>query len=582
MKKTLALFLVLTMVIALLPAHMVMASEVASPVVVQQMPSFVAFTTPTAVSPGAIRITSTNVDATEDTNFNAPVNVNLHIGLTELARESDFTVAHFEWRRPNAVNDRNWGGGSVNRSAFGNAPGFDTNLPTLRIDGGLSQAQRGGRWELRVTLVDADGNELFQDDLFVTYLTVRGGGESSQGGGGNNQGQNNNNQGQNNNNQGDDDDDDDDDVIISRPPTVVINVNVSTTVVINTINQAVINNTRPNVVFVLSPGQGGVSISGNDVQTLINAGGSITIVHYHKTINISTRQMMSWNITAESEITIVIESVHRPSFDRKFNNKRNKPSKAPTVEILHQMLLSVLVEVTVRIDGVAVIADDSEATIAMDVSHLNLTDEEKQHLVAIFFYLEDPDDPDSMSYKIVEGFFDEDGYFHVPFLGDGWIGFFLGDYPVNQLIALFVPTFTLNQWTLTLSPDGGSPIPLPFVNPTTGENMLSLRVITYALGGSIEWVAETNTAIVINNNVSTSISMHSQLPGGFGMPIIVENRSFLPESFLSVLFNVNFNWSVTTGNLYVQVPDEDAPEEAPTNNSRNNNEDDDDQGEDEQ
>jgi len=577
MRKKLALLLVLTLVLSIVPTNVFHAQSLPEATFDSTIgaSSFLPFsTTPGAIvaSPAAVEITSTNFDPVERTNFNAPVNINAHIGLTAHGRTLEFTTIEYEWVRREVANDRYWASGSVTRSEIGTGPGDDTNLDTLNIPGRLSQAQRGGRWYLRVTLFNGD-EPTFYNYLFITNLIVQGGPafDNNQ----NNQGQDNNDQGEDDDDQGEDEDDDDQG---GGRTTVVINVNVTTTIITNVINQSITYNRRPNVVFVLAPGEGGIKVSGSDVQSLINVGGSITIVHNRKVLNITTAQMITWNFTATSEISIVIENVHRPSFNLKFSNSNNKPSQADTPDALHEWLLSVMVEVNISIDGVAVPnAGNSQSTISVDVSDLNLTDADKPYLVAVFFYLADPNDPDSLTYRIVEGFFDELGYFHVPLVGDGWFGFFLGDYAVNQvnISVLVVPTFTLTAGMLTAAPDGAGSIPMPFVNPITGENMFSLRIITYVLGGSIQWVAETNSAIVIWEGTSITIAMNNPLPGGYGTPIIVNNRAFLPEAFLSMLFEVEFNWDASTGSLHVLVPDDSADDAEEAEVTNNDNEDDD-------
>lgn len=575
MKKNMAILLVLSLIMSIMPANVFHAGEVGSTpgnasVTAWEAYSFEVATPPALVTSGAAIVASTNVDPVERTNRNATVNFNIAIGITPEGRRLDFTQVQYEWFRPEVENDREWYGGILSREDFGGSAYSSNVRLQLRA---MSQIARGGIWKVRVTLLDDADNKLAIDELFVTELTVRGETSWTGDGGHGNQ----NNQGnQNQNNQGNQNQDDQGEnqqggttVVIVRPPAVVVNVNVTNNIINNVINQSVVNNQRPKVVFNLTPGQGGVKVSGRCVKNLKDANGSITIVHNHKTVNITTVQMTQWNVTETSEVSIIVNNVHAPTFNVKFGNSRNKPHRAPTPERLQQWLLSVLVEVNITVDGVPVAPDsDSESTVAMDVSGLNLTDAEKQYLKAVFFYLADPDDPDSLTYKLVEGSFDEDGYFHVPFLGDGWLGFVLGDYRVNDILLMVeveAPTFTISAAALTMLGGSGQSVPRPFINPATGANMFSLRVITYALGGDIQWNAENNSAVVWWQGRPTTIPMNSPLPMGFGAPVIVDSRSFLPEAYLSFLFGVEFNWDLMTGNLHVNTP---------SNNSSHNEDDD--------
>jgi hypothetical protein len=272
--------------------------------------------------------------------------------------------------------------------------------------------------------------------------------------------------------------------------------------------------------------------------------------------------MASWNVSIESEVVISL----RPVEDREekkniLNRCRPKPGGANDSEELLNLLLTVLIEVNISIDGTILVGGEAP-TLVVDLSELGLTNRQRAGLMAVFFFLADPDDPDSLTYVLVDGTIDGD-IFMVP----GMVGWFsLMTFDISTTIRLQIGSTAVVQDGEVAPSLDVAPF---FAIPGDPDSlMLPIRAIAEAMGATIQWNAELRIAIVIHIDFNFSFSVDEPFPDDMGEPEIIEDRTFVPRRFMSRMMGVDIEYDEETGGIYI------------TQDFGDENGDDDDQGED--
>jgi hypothetical protein len=575
--KKLALLLVVTMIMSILPVSV--AAGVPEIVGVDDGIN-VSVTTPPAIDPdppqppdppitttpsGLVTFTYPNFD-TRTVNFNSTTNFRVHAQLTNDAAYSDFYVLKYEWLRNGSVWRGEGGSGYEKRGDIIN-PGF-ANLG-LQLPGGLSHQARGGEWSLRVSLIDKNGNVISVDETHTITVTILGGpaaapaptpgpgGTQRPGGGGGSRQPSVN-------------------VTVNHNRTTTINVNVT---VNSVINQAVRNGKQPKVVINLNNRQTGVVISNTNVQRLIDLRGSIVIVQQNVNVIINYTQMISWNLDSNVEITVNIREItNETDLNNKFNRMRRKPKGSRTPAELRQLFLVQLREVTVTVTTNVVIEQRIEYTLSVNVNNLGLTAGQLSQLTGLFFYLENPNDPYSLVYRVIFGYLDEYGYFHFVVSGDGWFTLILGDPDENandqnddnddqgedndndgQGEDVRVPETTsptsirlsIGQTIVVQNGVARQSDAVPFVDVTTGYTMIPLRLVAETMGVTVSWVAETRTAVLISHEVTTTVTIDQAVPGVRGVPTIVNGRTFVTDQFIESVLGASVTVNATTQDIYI-------------------------------
>jgi len=73
----------------------------------------------------------------------------------------------------------------------------------------------------------------------------------------------------------------------------------------------------------------------------------------------------------------------------------------------------------------------------------------------------------------------------------------------------------------------------PFADPGSDRMMLPLRTVAEALGANVDWIEATRTILISRDGVTVSIPVDEPLPGGVGMPVIVDGRTFVPIDYVA-------------------------------------------------
>ena len=91
----------------------------------------------------------------------------------------------------------------------------------------------------------------------------------------------------------------------------------------------------------------------------------------------------------------------------------------------------------------------------------------------------------------------------------------------------------------------------PFIDPVYERTMVPFRVIAEALGADVAWDEATRTVSFILNGDEVSLVIDQPLPEGMGVPVIREDRTFVPVRFVAETLGAYIRWSAENAVVYV-------------------------------
>jgi len=107
---------------------------------------------------------------------------------------------------------------------------------------------------------------------------------------------------------------------------------------------------------------------------------------------------------------------------------------------------------------------------------------------------------------------------------------------LNRLI------FTVGNIQYVLNDNARTSVGEPFIDPTTDRMMIPLRTLTEAIGANVEWNSATRSAIIDLPTGQLILPVDEPLPDGMGIPMLVNDRAFIPLRFVMYAFNKTVEW----------------------------------------
>jgi len=80
-------------------------------------------------------------------------------------------------------------------------------------------------------------------------------------------------------------------------------------------------------------------------------------------------------------------------------------------------------------------------------------------------------------------------------------------------------------------------------------------MISEALGAQVDWIESTRTVIVsLHGQTVSTLQIDTPLPGGMGVPMIVNDRTFVPITYLATMLGASVRWDDIARAVYIQYP----------------------------
>ncbi|MCL2399352.1 MAG: stalk domain-containing protein [Defluviitaleaceae bacterium] len=224
--------------------------------------------------------------------------------------------------------------------------------------------------------------------------------------------------------------------------------------------------------------------------------------------------------------------------------------------------LLLVMEVDIFVNDSFVYFIDTSTLVSIDISHLTL--EDLTRLVAVLFYLEDENDPTSISFMTIQGFIDGN-YFMFTVSESGLYGLKLG---VDQVVIpttppINLPTVPGTGTQIELRMQIGSTLyhlngvaanseVVPFIDPVYERTMVPLALVAETLGADVSWIPETRTVVITRDGITITMQADTPLPNNMGMPAIVNGRTFVPIAYVAQVFGANVQWDGANRVVYIQ------------------------------
>jgi len=94
----------------------------------------------------------------------------------------------------------------------------------------------------------------------------------------------------------------------------------------------------------------------------------------------------------------------------------------------------------------------------------------------------------------------------------------------------------------------------PFIDTAYNRSMLPLRIVAEAFGAEADWNSDTRTAYIIGAGVSLSLNIDTPLSDGMGIPIMVNDRIFVPVAYVAQQFGATTRWDGDAQAVYISLP----------------------------
>jgi len=91
----------------------------------------------------------------------------------------------------------------------------------------------------------------------------------------------------------------------------------------------------------------------------------------------------------------------------------------------------------------------------------------------------------------------------------------------------------------------------PFIDPTYNRTMIPLRLVADGMGAAVQWDDATRTVYLSHNGVQTSLIIDTPLPGDMGVPVIVNDRTFVPARYVSEILGAEVRWDEDAQAVYI-------------------------------
>jgi len=129
--------------------------------------------------------------------------------------------------------------------------------------------------------------------------------------------------------------------------------------------------------------------------------------------------------------------------------------------------------------------------------------------------------------------------------------------PTPQVAPVITPAstqpptlrFEIGQTNITANGTPATADAAPFIHE--GRAMIPLRLIAESLGATANWNESTRTAEITSGTTTITLNPDTPLPGGMGMPMIVNDRIFVPTRYVSEMLGAQVRWDEVYRAVYV-------------------------------
>jgi hypothetical protein len=91
----------------------------------------------------------------------------------------------------------------------------------------------------------------------------------------------------------------------------------------------------------------------------------------------------------------------------------------------------------------------------------------------------------------------------------------------------------------------------PFIDIETERTMVPLRAVAEGLGADVDWNNTTRTVYISQGGEVVSLTIDTPLPGGMGIAVIENGRTFVPVRYVSEILGAYVRWDAVNRAVYI-------------------------------
>ncbi|MCL2399050.1 MAG: stalk domain-containing protein [Defluviitaleaceae bacterium] len=129
------------------------------------------------------------------------------------------------------------------------------------------------------------------------------------------------------------------------------------------------------------------------------------------------------------------------------------------------------------------------------------------------------------------------------------VPFFLSDQPAGYQTTI---RLTIGELVYTVNGTAIQGEPAPFIDPVYNRAMVPKRMIAEALGAQVDWDSTTRVITITYGTQVYTMQADTSLPDGMGIPIIINDRTFVPITYVAQLWRANVTWDAANMAVYIQ------------------------------
>ena len=274
----------------------------------------------------------------------------------------------------------------------------------------------------------------------------------------------------------------------------------------------------------------GVVLSGKDLTANMEAGNELHIVNGKVKLSLTPRLIEMLGISEDSKLELIL-------------TPQTKEVSATAVDALikfnsvNKELVKTIFSIGITTNGKKIEKVDSPLKVTIDVSSLNLTDDQKINFTGIYY------DEALETYRQLGGEFGDDFKtftFFTSYTGDHSI--VVSENLTKIILDIGNNAYMINGESRTI--DAAPSI-------IDGRAMLPLRAIAEALGAEVGWDESTRTVSITNDGVTVTFAIGEDLPDNMGIPQIINDRTFVPVRYIAEQLGANVVWDGENSSIYI-------------------------------
>ncbi|MCL2566002.1 MAG: copper amine oxidase N-terminal domain-containing protein [Defluviitaleaceae bacterium] len=111
--------------------------------------------------------------------------------------------------------------------------------------------------------------------------------------------------------------------------------------------------------------------------------------------------------------------------------------------------------------------------------------------------------------------------------------------------------FVVGSYTYSINGVNVNTDVAPFIDTAYNRTMMPLRLVSEALGAAINWDEATRTVTINQGLTQLTLTVDIPLPGGMGVPVIVNDRTYVPMRYVAEILGADVEWDGTARAIYI-------------------------------